>query len=56
MINFLFPQHEGIVIGTKITCHLISKRNYFHNSYFVKMFREWNKLPIEIKNVENYEH
>lgn len=28
--------------------HLLSKRNYFYNSYFIKMFREWNKLPINI--------
>ncbi len=34
---------------------LLSKRNYFYNSYFVKMFREWNKLPTYIKNTTNYE-
>ena len=35
--------------------HLISKRNYFYNSYFIKMFREWNKLPEDIKEIDNYE-
>ncbi len=35
--------------------HLISKRNYFYNSYFVKMFRQWNVLSVDIKNTENYE-
>lgn len=34
---------------------LISKRNYYYNSYFVRMFREWNKLPNTIKNSTNYE-
>ncbi len=35
--------------------HLISKRNYFYNSYFVKMFREWNKLSKEIKQSKDYD-
>ncbi len=34
---------------------LISRRNYFHNSYFVKMSRQWNSLPSIIKNSETYE-
>ncbi len=34
---------------------LISKRNYFYNSYFVKMFRDWNKLPEDLKAENNYE-
>ena len=34
---------------------LLSRRNHFYNSFFVKMFREWNKLPSTIKNTGNYE-
>ncbi len=34
---------------------LLSRRNYYYNSYFIKMFREWNHLPQNIKNTENYE-
>ncbi len=34
---------------------LISKRNYYYNSYFIKMFRERNKLDNHIKNSKSYE-
>ena len=34
---------------------LVTKKNYFYNSYFATMFRKWNSLPLDIKTCNNIE-